>query len=167
MAKQLPSPAKKLAKPLYESFAAEMAKGRTLAESYGAAKGVHVTPENEPSLKVSGWRISKRPEVVARVEYLQEIEAGKRLAETEAMVIPESFDSRDILELFFETTEVLESVYQAMIDQNLPEVRRREYFTVLSSHLARQGSLVADQPNDALDASTAAPLHKMAWCQCQ
>lgn len=76
----------------------------------------------ERPYRVSGWRISKRPEVSARVEFLQEIEAGKRLAETEAMQVPESFDATDILDLFFETTEVLESVYQAMIDNNLPEV---------------------------------------------
>lgn len=73
-----------------------------------------------------GWRKTpiEGPDatLTARVEFLQEIEAGKRLAETEAMQVPESFDATDILDLFFETTEVLESVYQAMIDNNLPEV---------------------------------------------
>lgn len=164
--KPLPSPAKKLKKDLYESFAVERSKGRTIAESFAAAKGVKLTPQGEPALKVSGWRISKRPEVSARVEFLQEIEAGKRLAETEAMVVPESFDATDILNLFFETTEVLESVYQAMIDQNLPEVRRREYFGVLSSHLARQGSLVADQPNADVEMPSSTLKHEIAWCQC-
>ncbi len=82
------------------------------------------------------------------------------------MVVPESFDGTDILNLFFETTEVLESVYQAMIDNNLPEVRRREYFGVLSSHLARQGSLVADQPNDAVQTPDETLKHNIEWCQC-
>lgn len=142
MSAPLPDPARKLRKRTYEAFAKARAAGRTLADSYADAFGKPSTARNNNTLKVSGKRLNDRPEVAARIQFLIEEQRARRETECAELDPPKNLGRSDILEIVLETTRTLESAYEALLKTGLPEIRRRQFYATLSSHLARQSKML-------------------------
>jgi len=168
------NPAHPLTKKTYEKFAKQRAEtSRDLASCWGHATGREVTTKNRDSLKISGFRVDKRPEVIGRIAYMREQAKARRLAEQEQIEVPEGgWTQSDVLQIMLETTTALESCYDALCrpDVDVSDIKKRQYYSVLSSHLARQYSSLGSVDGDAVDlpksAVDLAPINKMQFCRC-
>lgn len=132
----------KLRNPKHEKFAAARAANRTLADSYAEATGKRSTAKNNLACRVSGKRWADRPDIAARIAYLREAARQTQIEEQADIELPDVIDRNVILEILLETTKALEDANDALLKTDLPEVRRRQFYAVLSSHLARQSKLI-------------------------
>jgi len=132
----------KLGNKKHESFAQNRAVSRTLADSYADAYGKRSTTGNNNMLRVSGKRLANRPEIQARISFLVSEARTRQEEEMAEIEIPENLGRSDILDIVLETTETLENCYQALLKTGLPEIRKRQFYSTLAAHLARQSKLV-------------------------
>lgn len=138
----LPDPSRKLRRAKHEAFAQNRAGNRTLADSYADAYGKRSTATNNNVLRVCGKKLADRPDISARISFLVE-EQNTRMAEEQAEIeLLETLTRSDILDIVFETTQTLESTWDALTKTGLPEIRRRQFYATLSSHLARQSKMI-------------------------
>lgn len=118
MAKPLPDPSQPLTNPRWESFAQYSSKGLTLADSYlkSTPPGKKV-PTSKDGAKISGHKLSKKPAVAARVEWLRKTERERqnRIADQLADDAT-SYSRADVLKLFGEVSDTLHAAY--VIGQN-------------------------------------------------
>lgn len=169
--KTLPDSSYKL-RPKHEIFAQQRASGRTLADSYADAYEKRSTATNNNTLRVCGKRLADRPEIIARIDHIVSEQRTRQEAETAEIEIPENLTRSDILEIVFETTTVLESAYDALVKTGLPEIRKRQFYATLSSHLNRQSKMIEEgaviAPDDGPVTKMIDRLHdKFRGCVCQ
>jgi len=120
------------------------------------------------SLRVSGHRAEKRPEVQARIRWHI---AEARSCSGEAQ---ETFERSEIIQLNLEVSEALQAAYERAVMANVPPQRLEQLRTVFASHLGRQGKLSDEGdealPDDEATAQVAAMvnwMHNLGACTCQ
>lgn len=143
MAKPLPDPSRRLRKETYEKFAQARAASKILSHAWAEATGVNATAKNDLALRVSGKRVADRPEVAARIAFLIEDKKRRKADETDAIDVPDVIDRTAILEICLEVTRALESCHAKLLDSNIPEIRVRQFYSILASHLSRQQKLIS------------------------
>lgn len=118
MGKPLPDPSLPLQNPRWESFAQHSSKGLTLTDSYlNSTPPGKTVPTSKEGAKISGFKLSKKEAVVARVEFLRKAEREKqnRIADQLADDT-ESYTKSDVLKLFGEVSDTLHRAY--IVGQN-------------------------------------------------
>lgn len=143
MPKLARDPSRKLRKDTYEKFAQARAASKILSHAWAEATGVNATAKNDLSLRVSGKRIADRPEVAARIEYLIQEKKRRKSDMTDAIEVPSVIDRNVILEICLEVTRALESCHAKLLDSGIPEIRVRQFYSILASHLSRQQKLIS------------------------
>lgn len=165
----LPDPSLPLKNERHELYAIQRAKGVDQGMSwkntipFGTAYNGGAT-----SLRVSGHRAEKRPEVQARIKWL--IAEARSAAED----VRETFERADIIRLNLEVSEALQAAYEGAVLANVSPQRLEQLRTVFASHLGRQGKLT-DEGDDALpdDEATTQVAAMLTWmknlgsCTCQ
>lgn len=161
------NPSKPLVNNRHEVFAQRLARGA----SYGDAWKATVPFGKEynggaNALRVTGFRVAKRPEVEARVSYLRQ--QAKREAHQDTSPLTQG----DIIRLNLEVTEALETAYKAAEDAHVAPQKLETLRRVLAAHLGRQGKLSEGQQDKVIDHEDADILQKLSdnmskVCRCQ
>lgn len=171
MAQQL-DPSQPLSKQRYETFCQLKSKNLTLAQAYQQS-----TPEGQkmPSdsvAKVSAFRWMARPEIAARVDYLERMrrEAANVVVSELEQDIPESFDRGQIAALFAEVSDSLRHAYEVCRNSpEVPELKSMQVRAVLAEHTSRMSKFVEDhgeQETIAADGTDTSFVHRFHDCEC-
>ncbi len=157
-----------LANSRMEKFALALSKGRSQGQAYADAIPPGQAHSLDPrTLRVSGHRWAKRPDVTLRVAFLRLEAAG------EIESIPDVLTSGDVIALSLEVSELLQECYQVsktlgVVSQPKLEQLRK----TLASHLSRQQSLSPQNEKQApADSDEMAHvldrIHDFGGCTCQ
>lgn len=150
----------------YETYAVSRAKGLSQAEAYKSTIPFGTAHNGgNASLRVSGHRLEKRPDVMARIAYLRRqargaiVDANKPLTRAE------------VVEISLEVSDVLEATYRAALASSVSPQALERLKAVLAAHLARQGKL-EEQPAvqcEGLGAEIKTMMSriKLGECECQ
>ncbi|MEM0987333.1 MAG: hypothetical protein AAGK00_00530 [Pseudomonadota bacterium] len=140
---------KPLADSRHERFAQLLSTGAPLASwADTAPPGLRPSPE---SAKASGWRVAQRPEVRARVEYLQKLHRPER----------QSID-RNPVELMREVASVLRETAEAF--KHLPMQKRSALKAIYAKHLARLHRM--EEPTETQVKEECGFLQNLRACTC-
>lgn len=162
----LPDPSQPLENARWESYALARSKGLGQAESWYKSKPQRSSPDrNDASLRVSGHRAEKKPEVFARIEWL--IAEGRKGASNSS----DALSRQDILKASVEVSDALESAYRMALETSVSPQAIERLKSVWAAHLARQGKM--EEPTmrtlDNADESEAAKMtmnmEKLCTCQ--
>ena len=135
----LPDPALPLKNPRWEAFAQHSAKGMTLADSYLKSTPPGKTvPSSKEGAKISGHKLSKKPAVMARVEWLRRAERKRqnRIADQLADDAT-SYSRADVLKLFGEVSDTLHAAYVIGQHSAISPLRLEQLRRVWSDHTGR------------------------------
>lgn len=124
----------------HETYAVARAKGVSQAEAYKSTIPFGTAHNGgNASLRVSGHRLEKRPDVKARIAYL------RRYARSATDNADKPLSKAEVVQISLEVTQTLEATYKAALASSVPPQALERLKAVLAAHLARQGKL-DDEP---------------------
>ncbi len=152
----------------HESYASSRAKGVSQAEAFKSTIpfGTAYNGGNA-SLRVSGHRLEKRPDVKARIAYL------RKIARSDVDDADKPLSRGEVVQISLEVSEALEATYKAARGSSVSPQALERLKAVLASHLARQGKIDDDaKPLDSArgDVETALIMRRivgLGGCTCQ
>jgi len=159
-------PSQPLTNKRHEQYAMQRAKGVDQATSWQRTIPFgQAYSGGNTSLRVSGHRVEKRPEVRSRIDWLFQ-QARNAVDES-----PEALSRGDIVAASLEVSEALEAAYRACADEiTVPPQALERLKSVWSGHLARQGKLEEAGPTPETDPSphlAALTRYMERVCTCQ
>lgn len=129
-------PSKSLRNARHEVFASRSARGMTNGEAWKATIPFGAQYKGgDNALRVTGFKVGQRPEVIARVAFLRE--QDKKAAQQPE----EALTHADVIRLNLEVSETLETAYMAANAACVPPQKLEALKRVLAAHLSRQGKL--------------------------
>ena len=150
----------------HEIYAVARAKGVSQAEAYKSTIPFGTAHNGgNASLRVSGHRLEKRPDVKARIAYL------RQLARSDVDDADKPLSRGEVVEISLEVTQTLEATYKAALASSVSSQALERLKAVLAAHLARQGKL-DDEPaplSEDADAAISDMMDriKVGLCTCQ
>jgi hypothetical protein len=133
-------PSKTLLNARHEVFASRSARGMTNGDAWKATIPFGAQYKGgDNALRVTGFKVAQRPEVIARVAFLREQEKKATQHASEAL------SHADVIRLNLEVSEALETAYMAADAACVPPQKLEALKRVLAAHLSRQGKL--EQPD--------------------
>jgi hypothetical protein len=139
MSAPLPDPALPLTNERWESFAQHWSKGLTLADAYLKSTPPGKTvPVSKEGAKISGHKLSKKPIISARVDFLRKTERERqnRIADQLADDAA-SYSRADVLKLFGEVSDTLHAAYVIGQNSAISPLRLEQLRRVWSDHTGR------------------------------
>ena len=139
MSAPLPDPSALLPNPRWENFAQHFSKGLTLADSYIKSTPPGKTvPTSNDGAKISGFKLSKKPAIAARVEFLRKTERERQnRIEDQLGDDAASYSRADVLRLFGEVSDTLHSAYVIGKTSGISPLRLEQLRRVWSDHTGR------------------------------
>ena len=149
-----------------EKFAQARAKGVSQAEAYKATIpfGTAHSGDNA-SLRVSGHRLEKRPDVASRIAFL------RKQARSGAGDTNKPLTKSEVVAISLEVSQTLESTYKAALSSSVSPQALERLKAVLAAHLARQGKLDDETTplSDDTDVEISTMMNRieLGGCTCQ
>lgn len=168
----LPDPSLPLKNPRWESFSQHLSRGLTLQESYLKSTPPGKTvPSSKDGAKISGHKLSKKPAVAARVEFLRKTERERqnRIADQLADDA-ESYTKADVLKLFGEVSDTLHRAYIVGQNSAVSPLRLEQLRRTWAEHTGRlskyqeEHEITPDAP-DGLAERLNAAVGKVCTCR--
>ena len=134
-----PDPALPLKNERWEHFAQHWSKGLTLADAYLKSTPPGKTvPVSKEGAKISGHKLSKKPIISARVEWLRKTERERqnRIADQLADDA-ESYTKADVLKLFGEVSDTLHRAYIVGQNSAISPLRLEQLRRTWAEHTGR------------------------------